>query len=201
MVAIAPTVLAVGLAYHPYLQVLLDEGAVAGAVAADTTRWGIAHMIVGVGSGLLLLAFLAIRSHLREAGDDVSSAWGLPFVALGSVLFAVLPGMEFAPLVAAEAGGDVQAAQAALQPWFIPALGIGATVFAIGIYGFAQGIARSGVLDERITWLVILALAVTAISRFVPLGAVQFYTQGAAGIIALWPLAYAMWRRPPLITR
>jgi hypothetical protein len=31
-----------------------------------------------------------------------------------------------------------------------------------------------------------------AVSRFVPLAAVQFYVQGVAVIVALWPLAYAM---------
>jgi hypothetical protein len=30
----------------------------------------------------------------------------------------------------------------------------------------------------------------------VPVGAVQFYVQGAAGIVALWPLAYEMWKHP-----
>jgi hypothetical protein len=35
-----------------------------------------------------------------------------------------------------------------------------------------------------------------AISRLVPVGVVQFYVQGAAGIVALWPLAYGMWKRP-----
>lgn len=74
-----------------------------------------AHLTVGVGSGLLLLAFLAIRRYLLVAGEDRFSAWGLPFITLGSVLFALLPGMEFVPLAAAETGGDVQAAQAAVQ--------------------------------------------------------------------------------------
>lgn len=37
------------------------------------------------------------------------------------------------------------------------------------------------------------ALVVLAASRFVPLGAVQFYVQAAAGLIGLWPLAYRMW--------
>ena len=37
---------------------------------------------------------------------------------------------------------------------------------------------------------------VMAVARLVPVGAVQFYVQGAAGIVALWPLAYEMWKRP-----
>lgn len=35
-----------------------------------------------------------------------------------------------------------------------------------------------------------------ALARFVPLAAVQFYVQGAAAIVALWPLAFGLPRRP-----
>lgn len=157
-----------------------------------------AHLAVGIGSGLLLLAFLAIRGYLREAGEDRWSAMGIHFIVIGSTLFALLPGLEFAPLIAAKSGGDVQAAQAALEPWFRPTLVTGAVLFALGIYwlALAKGVARSGVLARRSTWLVIVALAVMAVARFVPLGAVQFYVQGAAGIVALWPMAYQIWKVP-----
>jgi hypothetical protein len=154
------------------------------------------HLTVGVASGLLVLAFLAIRSYLREAGEDRWSILALPFIVVGSTLFAVLPGMEFAPLAAAEAGADVQATQAALAPWFLPVLGTGAATFAIGVFAFAKGIADGRILSRRLTWLVVGALVVMAVARLVPVGAVQFYVQGAAGIVALWPLAYEMWKRP-----
>jgi hypothetical protein len=36
-----------------------------------------------------------------------------------------------------------------------------------------------------------------AVSRLVPLAAFQLYVQGAAALVALWPLAYRTWR-PPL---
>ncbi len=42
----------------------------------------------------------------------------------------------------------------------------------------------------------VAALVVMAAARFVPLGLVQFHVGGAAGIVALWPLAWHMWRRP-----
>jgi nitric oxide reductase large subunit len=72
----------------------------------------------------------------------------------------------------------------------------GAITFAVGVFAFAKGIANSRVLSRRLTWLVVGALVVLAISRLVPVGVVQFYVQGAAGIVALWPLAYGMWKRP-----
>ncbi len=203
-VAIAPAVLLAGFVSHPYIGMgPPDPAAVAVAVVSDTTRWGLAHLTVSVGSGLAVLAFLAIRSYLREAGEERWSTPAVPFIVIGSTLYAVLPGMEFAPLAAAETGGDVQAAQAALLPWFVPILVTGAVTFALGVLGFARGIAHSGVLGPRLTWLVVGALVVMAAARFVPLSAVQFYVQGAAGIVALWPLAYEMWRplRPDQLAR
>jgi hypothetical protein len=197
IVAVAPAVLLIGFVSHPYIGMgPPDEAVIAAAVASETIRWGISHLTVAVASGLVILAFLAVRSHLRAAGEERFSAFGVPFVVIGSTLFAVLPGMEMAPLVVAETGGDVQAAQTALFPWFIPMLAIGAITFAIGVVGFARGIAESRVLSRRRTWLVVGALGVMAAARFVPLGAVQFYVQGAAGIVALWPLAYQMWTQP-----
>lgn len=200
IVALAPAVLFAALVAHPYLPGRLpNEAAVAAAVAADTTRWGIVHLAAGVASGLVILAFLAIRNYLRDAGDHRLSAVGVPFVVIGSTLFAMLPGMEFAALAAAETGSDLAgmaAAQAALEEWFVPVLAIGALTFGIGVLAFIRGITATGILSTRLTALVVGALAVMALSRFAPLTAAQFYLQSAAGILALWPLAYQIWRCP-----
>jgi len=88
-------------------------------------------------------------ANLRDNGEGRWSVLALPFIVMGSTLFTMLPAMEFAPLAAARTGGDVQAAQAALQPWFVPILVIGSISFAIGVLGFARGITRSGVLGRR----------------------------------------------------
>jgi hypothetical protein len=196
IVAIAPAVMLAGLFAHPYIATLPDEAAVAEAVAADTTYWGLVHLTAAVASGLLVLAFLAIRSYLREAGEERWSILALPFIVMGSTLFALLPGMEFAPLAAADAGADVEAVQAELASWFLPILVTGAVTFAFGVFVFAKGISDSQILSRRLSRLVVGALAVMAVARLVPLGAVQFYVQGAAGIVALWPLAYEMWKHP-----
>ena len=39
-------------------------------------------------------------------------------------------------------------------------------------------------------------LVVLAVARLIPLTGVQFYVQSVALLVALWPLAYEMWRRP-----
>lgn len=194
IVAIAPAVLLAGFAYHPYVTIGTDEAALAEVAASDTTRWGLSHLTVGVGYALLALAFIAIRSYLREAGEERWSSLALPLVVLGCALFPILTGMEFALLAASETGGDVEGAQTELMPWFIPVLAAAAISFTLGALGFAMGIKRSGVLSEQRARLVAGALVVMAAARFVPLGAAQ-YVIGVAGLLALTPLAYEMWER------
>ena len=55
---------------------------------------------------------------------------GLP-VVIGSVLYAVLPGLEFAHIAAHETGADMEAAQAALKEWFLVFLVGGSLVFLL----------------------------------------------------------------------
>ena len=193
IVAVAPAVLLVGFAYHPYISPPTDEAAVAAAAAADTVRWQLVHVTIAVGYGLVVLAFLAIRSYLREVGEERWSVLALPPIVLGSTLFVILTGMEIALAAVAETGGDAQAVQAALFPWFVPILLAGAIGFALGAVGFAMGIARSAVLHPGLTRVATGALGVMAVARFVPLS-VAPYVLAVAGVVALWPLAYEMWR-------
>jgi MFS family permease len=202
---IAPAVLLAALVAHPYLAGRLpSDDAVAEAVVAGTTRWGLVHLATSVASGLIILAFLALRSYLHEAGEDRHSARGLPFVVIGSTLFAVLPGMEFAPLAAAETGAttaEIAATQDAISGWFIAVLVAGASTFAVGVLSFARAISITTVGSLGLTRIVVAALVVMAGSRFVPLVAAQFYVQGVAAIVALWPLAYAIGTQPGTATR
>lgn len=194
-VAAAPVVLLVALASHPHIPgTLPNNEAIAAAVVADPTRWGLVHLAAAVASAVVILAFLAVHDFLREVGEGRWSHRGVPLVVLGSVLYAVLPGMEFAPLAAARAGGDVVATQAALGPWFVPVLAVAAVTFALGVGAFAVGLVRSEVLAPRLGWLVAGAFIVMAGSRFVPLTMVQFEVQGVAALVAFWPLAREMWR-------
>jgi hypothetical protein len=196
-VAIAPVLLIAAHSYHPYLSGRQPNiEALAAAVTSDPTRWGVAHLATGVASAALAVAFLAIRNHLLEAGEDRWSAAALPFVVIGCTLYAMLPGMEFAPLATSEAGGDVEAAQEALIPWFIPLLVAAAVTFGVGMVGFALSVSRSAVLSAGLTRLVAIALIVMALSRVVPLSAVQFYVHGVAALVALLPLAHSMWKHP-----
>jgi hypothetical protein len=197
IVAIAPIALLAAFLWHPYIPGRLpNEAAIAAAVAADPTRWGLVHVAAGLASGLVIIAFIAIRGYLREVGEVRWSGLGLPFIVIGSILYTLLPGMEFAPLAAVGAGADPEAAQAALQPWFLPVLVAGALTFALGTVGFSKAIADSGALSPTVTRGVVAALIVMAASRFVPFTAVQLYLQAVAAFVALWPLAFQMWNQP-----
>ncbi len=203
-VLIAPAVLLAGSLYHPWIGNPGDAdflARLAAAVAADPPRWAVAHLLVAVGSGLLVLAFLAIRSYLREAGEERWSVLGLPFIVMGSVLYALLPAMEFAPLAANGTGADAAAIQAALLPWFAPILQASAAVFALGALGFAIGIVRGRILGLGLTWTVVGALVVMAAARFFPVGIAQLYVGPVAGVVALWSLGYPMWRQARGATR
>lgn len=196
---VAPVALLVAFLYHPHIGNPTDAGFfdnLAAAVIADPLRWALAHLLTAVASGLLALAFLAVRAQLRAAGEERWSAWALPFIIMGCIFYALLPAMEFAPLTAAQTGGDVAGAQRVLMPWFVPVLFTSALLYAVGAVGFATGIARSSVLSHGMGRVVAGALIIMAAARFVPLSMVQFNVQGAAGIVALWPLAYAMMTRP-----
>lgn len=197
---VAPAVLCVALVAHPFISGRLpNEAEIAEGVTAGTTMWAVVHLGASVASALIAIAFLAVRSYLQEAGENRHSARGVPLVVMGSTLFAVLPGMEFAPLAAAESGAttaEIAAAQSAIGRWFTLVLVVGALTFAAGVFLFATAIWTTRVAGAGLTTVVVAALVVMAVARFVPLSIAQFYVHSLAALIALWPLAYIMWTRP-----
>lgn len=199
VVALAPLVLLVAFLGHPFLTTLPDAAGVATAIEENTTRWGVAHLLANVASGLIALAFLAVRAHLQAAGENRFSRVGLPFVVFGSVLYGFLPGLEFAPLAAVRTGGDVVATQGVLEAWFVPVFVTSVVSFAIGAFAFARAVAASRILGTRTTQTVVAALAVMAVARAVPLGLVQFHVQALAGLVALLPLAAALAQQRPAV--
>src|SRR5215203_1797111 len=129
IVAIAPAVLLVGFFYHPYISPPTDPVAIAAAADSDATRWGLAHLAISVGYGLVVVAFLAIGSYLSEAGEERWSILALPFIVMGSTLFVVLTGMEIGQMAAAETGGP-GASSALLLSIGITLLVVAGTVIA-----------------------------------------------------------------------
>lgn len=193
-VAAGPVLLLGAMLWHPPLPGRLpDNDAVAKAAAADVTRWGLSHLAAAVAAAAVAVAFIVIRSYLRERGDGWFSAVGLALVVVGSTLFAVLPGMEFSALAAHETSTDIAAAQDALEPWFIGVLVGGSVVFATGTTLFAVAILRSAPMGKTAAVVIAAALVVFGVSRVIPIGVVQFYVQPAAALLALLPLAAQIW--------
>jgi hypothetical protein len=66
---------------------------------------------------------------------------------------------------------------------------------AVLLFAFlpAMGIVGSEILGRRLIWLVAGAVVVMAAASFVSLGAAP-YVGAATAIVALWPLAYELWR-------
>ena len=195
ILAAAPAVVLAAFVYHPHIMFLPDADAVAHAVRMDTQRWAIAHFGVALGAALMSLAFIALRGYLRDEGENRWSAIALPVLVMGSALYAFLPGMEFTVLAAAVTGGDIVASQDAIEAWFVPVLMASALTNAIGLVMLCRAFSGSAVLDAAPRRLVLFALIVMAVSRFVPIGVVQFYVQGLAGVAAMWPIAREIARR------
>ena len=195
-VAVAPVVLLAAVIYHPFIADLRHKHDVAAALTAGTGRWSVAHLVVAVASALVALAFLAVSAALRHRGEWRWSGRAVPFVVMGSTLFALLPAMEIAVLAASLAGADAEAVLLELDAWFRPVLVGSAAVFAIGLACAATAVVRARVLGRSVTGLVVGALTVAAVSRFLPFGAAL--TVGAVALVmGLWPLVGTVAARPP----
>ncbi len=200
VLAVAPATLLFALAAHPFIEGRLpNQTAIAEEVVAGTTRWGVVHLAASLASALIAVAFLSVRRYLHEAGEERLSGLGIPLVIVGSTLYAVMPGMEFAVLAAADTGAttaEVAEVQGAIGPWFMAVLIGSGLTFGLGAISFVGAITSSKIASGRITQVVSVALIVMALSRTVPLSVTQFYIHGLAAVVAMWPLAWVMWTNP-----
>jgi hypothetical protein len=202
IIMIAPAVMFVSFVFHPHIGSPLDADFLdffASAVMADPFRWGVVHYITGMGCGLMILAFLAIQNHFSEI-SGITDSWfgiGLHFIIMGNLFYAFLPSMEMGAMAAAEIEADVAAFQGVLMLWFVPTLLSSALLFTIGVAFFATGIIRAGLWNRSLCLVTAAALVVMGLSRFAPLNVIQFYVQGIAGILALWPIAWFVLKHQP----
>jgi hypothetical protein len=195
-VAVAPVVLLGAIVYHPFIADLRHKHDVAAALVVDTTRWSVAHLGTAVGSALVALAFLAVGAALRRRGEWRWSGRSVPFVVVGSTLFALLPAMEIAVLAASLAGADAEAVLLELDAWFRPLLLASAAFFAVGLGCAARAVVRAGVLGRSATAVVVVGLTVAGVARFLPFG-VALTVGAAALVVGLWPLVGTVAARPP----
>lgn len=188
-----PLILLLGLLWHPFIRDLRDKADVVRHLEADTTTWFGAHLVVALGSAVLLLSFLAVRAHVATTvGREPWTSRAIPFLTMGSILFVMLPAMEIGLLAVHAVGGDLVATHVALNAWWVPILMAGSAAFAAGSILFAVGIRRARVLPSGLSWLVAAALVVSALSRFVPM-TFALLVGIVALVVALMPLAVTMW--------
>jgi len=191
---LGPAILLAGLLWHPFIAKLTDNDAVVHALAQDATRWFLSHFVVAIGAAVLLLAFLGVRAHIRATvGHEPWTSRAIVPLVLGTVLFALLPGMEIGILAVHESGGDALAAQNQLDTWFVPVLLAGSLLFAAGSVLFAIGVRKAAILPSTTSWLVVSALMVSAASRFVPMTG-SLLVGALALVIAFWTLGVTMWQ-------
>ncbi|WP_159942876.1 MULTISPECIES: hypothetical protein [unclassified Nocardiopsis] len=195
VMAVAPAVLLATFLYHPHLEGRMpDPDVVTAAAEADPAHWGAVHLLTVWAFALLVLAFLALRARMRDAGENRWSAAAFPLVVLSGVLTGAVAALELAVSAAATAGLDVRALVEAVDPWFQSLLMSGSVAFLLGALAFAVGVARARLLGPAMTVLVVAALVVMALSRMVPVFS-AFYVGSAAAVLVFWPVAAAALRR------
>lgn len=193
VVAAGPLTLLVGILWHPFIPDLTDNADVVAHLAEDPGTWFAAHLLVAVGSPLLLLGFLAVRAHVRTTvGREPWTGRAIAPLVMGTALFTMLPAMEIGMLAVDEVGGDLLATQNALDTWFRPILIASALLLGVGTILFAIGVKRADILPTGIARTVVVALGVSAVSR-VPFTAALMIGIVAL-VVAMLPLAATMWK-------
>lgn len=193
-VALAPVVLLVGFLTHPYVADLMDEAEVAAAAAADPARWGLAHIIIGLGVALSVLLFFAVRTHLRGMGENRWSFLSVPLAALGLTSFAVIVGVDgLGGRAAAEMGVEAAFFEEVFAA-MLPIQLVAGIFTALAIIALVLALAGSGLLGGAMRAVVSIAFLVTAASLLVPMGWAA-YVGSAALVVGAWPVAFAMWPR------
>lgn len=188
---IAPVVFLAGAVAHPFVRTYLDTSVVAAAVSSAPNRWAVAHMLLAVGMGLILLAALVFRERLREAGEERWSERGTILIVLGGVLSAAVVGSEVTLAAVRTSGGDVLSVLEEVQALSFPLFGAGALLFASGWLSFAVAFHRSRPLPGTANRVAIVAMVAILIGFLLPQTS-GTYTYGAALVAVCWLVGYDM---------
>lgn len=186
---IAPVVFFAGALAHPFVRTYLDPSVVAQAVSSAPDRWIVAHLLLALGIGPILLAAMIIRQRLREAGEERWSERGTALVVLGGVLFAAVVGSEVTLAAVRTSGGDVLAVLEQVEPLTFPLLGVGALLFAAGWLSFAVAFHKARPLPPVANRVAIVAMMAILIGLLLPQTS-GTYTYGAALLVVCWLVGY-----------
>lgn len=192
VLATAPVVLLTGALVHPYLGNMPETADLVDAVLRGPNRWGIGHLIFGIGIALSLLLFFVVRITLHDVGEDRWSFWATPLVTIGLGLVGFMVGAEGFGGRAVGETGNVEAFFEELETWAIPTYLSANLLVALGLIGFATAVAKSRILSGGSTLVVVIGAATAAISLFLPVGWAAHAV--SIGMMAFaWPLIPRVW--------
>lgn len=182
---VAPVVFLSGLVAHPIVRTYLDTEVVAEAVSEAPGRWALAHMVIAVGIGLVLLAALAIRRQFRIAGEERWSVIGIASLAVSGALLGAVVGSEITLSAVVNSGFDVVAVLIEGEKWTRP-LFLGAIVlFMLGWLSFGAAFRRKPILPPARDRLAIIAVIAIPVGSFIP-QTTGTYIYGGAVLIVSW---------------
>lgn len=182
---IGPAVFLTGLVAHPFVRNYTDTEVISGAISGAPDRWAIAHLIIALGVGLVLLAALAIRRQFRIAGEHRWSGIGVALLVVSGVLLGAVVGAEITLSAVVASGSDVLAVLTAAQTWTRP-LFLGAMVlFILGWLSFAVAFHRVPILYPARNRLAIVALIAIPVASLIP-QTTGTYLYGTAVLVVSW---------------
>jgi hypothetical protein len=194
---IGSAVFLAGSLAHPFVRDYMDTTVVADAVSAAPGQWAVAHVILAVGLGLVLLAVLVIREQFRGPGELRWSAAAVPLLIVGATLFGAIVGSEITLAAVVDTGGDVLAVREATEALTLPLVLAGFLLFGLGWLCFAMAFYRARILPSALNWLAIVALVAIPIASFIP-QTLGTYAYGLAILMVSWLVGYHMIAERPL---
>lgn len=182
---IGPAVFLAGLVAHPFVRDYTDTGVIAGAISGAPDRWAIAHLIIALGVGLVLLAAMAIRRRFRIAGEHRWSGIGITLLIVGGVLLGAVVGAEITLAAVATNGLDVLAVLIEVETWTRPLFIGGIGLFVLGWLSFAVAFRKVAILPQARNRLAIVLLVAILIASIIP-HTTGSYVYGAAVLVVSW---------------
>ena len=194
---VAPIVFLTGSLAHPFVRSYLERAVVANAVTASPTRWWVAHLILAVGIGLLLLEGLAIRDRLRDIGEERWSGRAVTLLILGGTLLTALVGSEVTLAAVATSGRNLLAVMEAGETASSSLISGGALLFSLGWVSFGIALQRAPMLPGVANRAAIVALTVIPIGFLIP-QTTGTYIYATALLVMSWLVGYDLIREAPV---
>lgn len=182
---VAPVVFLAGLVAHPFVRNYMDTEVIATAISGAPGRWGMAHLIIALGVGLVLLAALAIRRQFQIAGEHRWSGIGLALLIVGGVLLGAVVGAEITLSAVVNSGFDVLAVLIEAETWTRPLFIGGIALFALGWLSFAVAFHKVAMLGQTRSRLAIMALIAIPVGTLIP-QTTGSYVYGVAVLVVSW---------------